>query len=131
MVTVFGINHVALDVPDIDEAVEFYTDVLDVEVMKRTDNNAWLDFGGRFDFLALFEDPNVDREPKDGHWGLVVDDLETVRDRAEAWDVEFDPAFECDFRDPFGYQVQVIRKEDVSKKPAPYDLEQDDLSGDV
>lgn len=131
MVTVHGINHVALDVPDLDEAVEFYTDVFDAEVMRRSDGGAWLDFGGRFDFLALFEDPGVDRAPKDGHWGLVVDDLETVRARAEAWDLEFNPEFECDFRDPFGYQVQVIRKQDVSKKPTPYDPEKEDFSGDV
>lgn len=119
MVTVYGINHVALDVPDVDEAVKFYTEVFDAEVMNRSGTNAWIDLNGRFDFLALFENREVDREPKDGHWGLVVDNLEEVRRRAEEWDLHFYPEFECDFRDPFGYRVQVIRKSDVSKKPAP------------
>lgn len=131
MVTVQGVNHVALDVPDIDEAVEFYTDIFDAEVMNREDRNAWLDFNGRFDFLALFEEPELDREPKDGHWGLVVDDLEEVRSRAEEWDVEFYEGWDCSFWDPFGYRVEVIRAEDVSKAPAPYDREDDDFSGEV
>jgi catechol 2,3-dioxygenase-like lactoylglutathione lyase family enzyme len=64
MVTVQGINHIALDVPDADEAVDFYTDVFDAEVMNREGQNAWLDFNGRFDFLALFEDPDIDRPPQ-------------------------------------------------------------------
>lgn len=131
MATVQGINHVALDVPDIDEAVEFYTDVFDVTVMNREHHNAWLDFGGRFDFLALFEDPKVDRDPKDGHWGLVVDNLEEVRERAEQWDVEFYEEWDCSFWDPFGYRVEVIRQSDVSKPPTPYDTEDQDFSGDV
>jgi len=131
MVTVYGINHVALDVPDVDEAVEFYTDVFDVEVMKRSGENAWLDLNGRFDFLALFEDPGVNREPKDGHWGVVVDDLEAVRDRASEWELEFYSGFDCDFRDPFGYRIQVIRTSDVSKKPTPYDPEGMDFSGEL
>jgi len=131
MVTVMGINHVALDVPDIDEAVEFYTYVFDAEVMKRSSQNAWLDMNGRFDFLALFEDQTVDRSHKAGHWGLVVDDLEAVRARAEEYDLEFNPQFECDFRDPFGYQVQVIRESDVSKAPVPYDVENQDFTGDL
>lgn len=129
--TVQGINHVALDVPDVDEAVEFYTHVFDVEVMRREDGNAWLDFNGRFDFLALFEDTSVGRDSKDGHWGLVVDDLEEVRARAEEWDVEFYEQWDCSFWDPFGYRVEVIRKSDVSKAPSPYDVSKEDFSGSV
>lgn len=130
--TVQGINHVALDVTDIEEAVEFYTDVFQVEVMRREDSNAWLDFNGRFDFLALFEDSSVDPDrKKDGHWGCVVDDLEGVRDRAEQWGVEFYPKWDCSFWDPFGYRVEVIRKSDVSKAPTPYDPEKEDFSGGV
>ncbi len=131
MVTVQGINHVALDVPDVDEAIDFYTDIFDVEVMRRAEGSAWLDFNGRFDFLALFEDESIDRAPKDGHWGLVVDDLEEVRLRAEQWGVEFYEGWECSFWDPFGYRVEVIRKSDVSKAPTSYDTEEMDFQGDV
>lgn len=130
--TVQGINHVALDVSDIDTAVEFYTDVFNVEVMNREESNAWLDFNGRFDFLALFEDKSIDPdEKKDGHWGCVVDDLEGVRERAEQWDVEFYEQWDCSFWDPFGYRVEVIRKSDVSKAPTPYDPGKEDFSGNV
>lgn len=131
MVTVQGINHVALDVPDVDEAVEFYTEVFDAEVMNREGRNAWLDFNGRFDFLALFENSDIDRSPKDGHWGLVVDDLETVRSRAEEWDVEFYEGWDCSFWDPFGYRVEIIRQSDVSKAPSPYDPDPEQFSDTV
>ena len=124
MVTVFGINHVALDVNNIDKAIEFYTDVFDVKVMNRKGSNAWLDLNGRFDFLALLEDKSIDPDTcKAGHWGVVVDNLEEVRSRAEKWNLKFYPGFECDFRDPFGYRVQAIRKADVSKQSTPYDTE--------
>lgn len=131
MVQVHGINHVALDVTDIDEAVEFYTDVFGVDVLNREGGNAWLDFGGRFDFLALFEKPDVGRDPKDGHWGLVVEDLEEVRQRAEQWDVEFYEEWDCSFWDPFGNRVEVIRKSDVSKAPTPYNADNENFSGEV
>ncbi|MCB1947846.1 VOC family protein [Nitrosomonas sp.] len=122
MVQVYGINHVALDVDDLDKAIAFYKDILGVNVMKRTDKAAMLDLNGRFDFLALFEDPSINPDtPKVGHWGVVVDNLEAVRERAEKWNLTFYPDFECDFRDPFGYRVQVIRQTDVTKQPTPYD----------
>jgi catechol 2,3-dioxygenase-like lactoylglutathione lyase family enzyme len=130
MVQVFGINHVALDVNDLEKAIAFYTDILDVKVMKRMKNGAMLDLNGRFDFLALFEDPSINPDsPKDGHWGVVVDNLETVRKRAEKWNLTFYSGFECDFRDPFGYRLQVIRKADISKPPTPYGPEQTESAG--
>ena len=61
MVQVFGINHVALDVNDLEKAIAFYTDILDVKVMKRMKNGAMLDLNGRFDFLALFKDSSIAR----------------------------------------------------------------------
>lgn len=129
MVQVFGINHVALDVNDLDKAIAFYTDLFDVQIMRKKGNNAILDLNGRFDFLALFEDPSIDPNvPKDGHWGIVVDNLEEVRSRAEKWDVKFYTGFECDFRDPFGYRVQVIRKADVTKQPTPYETKEEKFS---
>lgn len=130
--TVQGINHIALDVSDIDRAVDFYTDVFELEVMNREGTNAWLDFRGRFDFLALFEDSSIDpNAKKNGHWGCVVDDLEAVRRRAENWGVEFYEGWDCSFWDPFGYRVEVVRKSDVSKAPSPYDPDQEDFSEDV
>lgn len=132
MSKVQGINHVALDVPDIEEAAEFYTEVFGLDVMRREGSNAWLDFNGRFDFLALFEDPEVDRSPKEGHWGCVVkdDELEKIRERAAEWDVEFYEKWDCSFWDPFGYRVEVIRQSDVSKPPTPYEPD-NDFSGEV
>ncbi len=131
MIQVLGINHVALDVNDLGKAIAFYTDILDVKIMRRKGNNAMLDLNGRFDFLALFEDPSIDPNvPKEGHWGVVVDNLEEVRSRAEKWGIEFYSGFECDFRDPFGYRVQVIRKADVTKLPTPYDPKKVGSSGE-
>ncbi len=132
MGNVKGINHVAIDVPDIDRAVEFYTDVFEVEVLNREGPDTWLDFRGRFDFLALFEDESVDPDRrKRGHWGLVVEDLEDVRERAARWDVRFYEKWDCSFWDPFGYRVEVIRKSDVSKAPTRYDPGVNDFTGQV
>jgi hypothetical protein len=59
----------------------------------------------------------------------VVDDLETVRSRAERWDVDFYEGWDCSFWDPFGYRVEVLRQSDVSKAPSPYDPGPDKFLG--
>ena len=43
-----GINHVALEVGDIDKALEFYGRFLDFEVANRSDTAAFIYFGDQF-----------------------------------------------------------------------------------
>ena len=76
-----GINHVALEVGDLDAALEFYGRWLDFELRGRVRGMAFLDAGDQF--LALSEGrrqgPDDDR-----HFGLVVDDRDAVRDALDA-----------------------------------------------
>jgi len=66
-----GINHVALEVGDLDEALAFYGRIFDVEVEERIPGMAFIAMGDQF--LALAEGRT--QEPDDQrHIGLVVED---------------------------------------------------------
>jgi catechol 2,3-dioxygenase-like lactoylglutathione lyase family enzyme len=103
-----GINHVALQVDDIDEAVAFYTDLFQPTAVDRSvPHAAFLEMGDQF--LALFERGPRAEEP---HFGLVVDDRETVRNALEDAGVEvLGPRL--DFRDPSGNRIQVVQYDEV------------------
>jgi lactoylglutathione lyase len=103
-----GINHVALQVDDIDEAVAFYTDLLQPTAVNRSvPHAAFLEMGDQF--LALFERGPRAEEP---HFGLVVDDKEAVRDALEKAGVEvLGPRL--DFQDPSGNRVQVVQYDQI------------------
>ena len=74
-----GINHVALEVGDVEEALAFYGRVFEFELRGRVPGMAFIDMGDQF--LALSEGRTQPRD--DGrHFGLVVDDLTAVRERA-------------------------------------------------
>ena len=76
-----GINHVALEVGDLDAALEFYGAVFEFELRGRVPGMAFLDMGDQF--LALSEGRS---QPADDarHFGLVVDDIEAARAALEA-----------------------------------------------
>ena len=101
-----GINHVVLEVGDLDEALEFYGRIFEFELRGRVPGMAFLDMGDQF--LVLAEGRT---QPPDGarHFGLVVDDLSRVPDR--------------DFRDPWGNRVQVVQYSEIQFSKAPAVLE--------
>ena len=105
-----GINHVALEVDDLDEALGFYGRVFEFELRGRVPGMAFLDMGDQF--LAISEGrsqpPDVER-----HFGLVVDDLELARRSLETEDAEILPSRGLDFRDPWGNHVQVVEYRDI------------------
>jgi lactoylglutathione lyase len=103
-----GINHVALQVDDIDEAVAFYTDLLQPTAVNRNlPHAAFLEMGDQF--LALFERGPGTEEP---HFGLVVDDKEAVRAALRQAGVEvLGPRL--DFRDPSGNLIQVVQYDQI------------------
>jgi catechol 2,3-dioxygenase-like lactoylglutathione lyase family enzyme len=107
--TVYGMNHVALEVTDIELAVRFYTDVFGLERRREGEGEAFFNVG-EHQFLALFL---VKDRPLDGHrhFGIVVkddDEIAQVREKVKAWGLELIPPFACDFRDPFGNRIQVV-----------------------
>ncbi len=99
-----GINHVALQVDDIAEAVAFYTDLFEPTEVSRIPGAAFLRMGDQF--LALFERGPRTEEP---HFGLVVDDTEAARRALEAAGVEILPGRFFDIRDPSGNRIQLVQ----------------------
>ena len=112
-----GVNHVALEVGDVDEALAFHGRFFDFTLRGRGRGMAFLDMGDQF--LALGEGRT---QPADEHrhFGLVVDDLEATRRALEEGGVEILPGRGLDFRDPWGNRIQVVDYRDVqfSKTPA-------------
>lgn len=106
-----GINHVALEVGDIDEALDFYGRIVDFELRGRIGARmAFLDAGDQFIALAT---PR--RQPVDDsrHFGLVVDDAGAVREALEREGVEILPGRGLDFRDPWGNRVQAVQYDEI------------------
>ena len=105
-----GINHVALEVGDLEEALAFYGRIFDLTLRGRAPGMAFVDMGDQF--LALSEGRT---QPPDGHrhLGLVVDDKEAVRRAAQGAGAELLPTRGLDFRDPWGNHVQVVDYRDV------------------
>jgi lactoylglutathione lyase len=105
-----GINHVALEVGDVDDALAFYGRLFDFELRGRVPGMAFIDMGDQF--LALSEGR---RQAPDGgrHFGLVVDDKEAVRRGLEEIGAEIVPGRGLDFRDPWGNRVEVVEYADI------------------
>jgi lactoylglutathione lyase len=111
-----GINHVALEVGDLAEALDFYGQIFDLELRGRVPGMAFIDMGDQF--IALSEGRN--QPPDDGrHFGLVVDDKEATRAALQAAGVEILPGRGLDFRDPWGNRVQVVEYADIQFTKAP------------
>jgi len=104
-----GINHVALQVDDLEAAVAFYTDLFHPTDVDLSEPDAA--FLGICDqFLALFERGAREEEP---HFGLVVDDKAEARRTLEAQGVEILPGGRLHFRDPSGNRVQVVQYDQI------------------
>jgi catechol 2,3-dioxygenase-like lactoylglutathione lyase family enzyme len=105
-----GINHVALEVGDLDEALAFYGSIFDLELRGRIPGMAFLDMGDQF--LALSEGRS---QPADDarHFGLVVDDKEATKAALEAAGADIRPGRGLDFADPWGNLVQVVDYRDI------------------
>jgi lactoylglutathione lyase len=111
-----GINHVALEVGDVDEALAFYGRFFDFELRGRVPGMAFVDMGDQF--LALGEGRS--QAPDDHrHFGLVVDDKEGTRRALEEAGVEILPGRGLDFLDPWGNRVEIVGYRDIQFTKAP------------
>ena len=111
-----GINHVALEVDSIDEALEFYGRIFDLQLRGRGGRMAFIDIGDQFIALAEGRTQPSDRHR---HFGLVVDDKEATRRALEEAGAEIQPGRGLDFVDPWGNQVQVVDYGDVQFTKTP------------
>ena len=104
-----GINHVALQVDDIEESVAFYTALFEpTSVNRSVPGAAFLRMGDQF--IALFQRGPRTEEP---HFGLVVDDKQATRAALEEAGVEILPGRGLDFHDPSGNLVQVVQYDQI------------------
>lgn len=110
-----GINHIVLEVGDLDEALEFYGQIFQLNLRGRNSHNAFIDLGDQFIQLRLgrTQEPDGAR-----HFGLVVDDREPVRRALEAMKVEMLERG-MNFRDPWGNRIEVVPYKDIQFTKAP------------
>ncbi len=115
-VRVYGCNHIAIEVDDVDRAVAFYQDVFNLEKMSEGEGDAFFRLG-EHQFLAMFKVDEVKPE-RARHFGLIVRDeaqIREVRDKLQnKYGITLMPRFRCDFFDPFGNHVQVVDLHDES-----------------
>ena len=111
-----GINHVALEVGDLDAALSFYGSFLAFELRGRVHGMAFLDAGDQF--LALSEGRR--QGPDDArHFGLVVDDTDAVRAALREAGIAPMGGRGLRVRDPWGNIVEIVDYRDVQFTKAP------------
>lgn len=111
-----GFNHIALEVGDIEQALEFYGRLFDFTLRGKSAEMAFIDLGDQF--LALQKGRRQSAD--DGrHFGLVVDDKEAVRQALIDAGIELVPGPFLDFRDPWGNRFEIVGYDNIQFSKAP------------
>ena len=111
MARLVGINHVALEVSDVDAALDWYGRIFEFELRGRAGPSmAFIDMGDQFLALSAPRD-----QPRDDgrHFGLVVDDKEAARRALAEAGAEIVPTRGLRFLDPWGNSVEVVQYDEV------------------
>jgi catechol 2,3-dioxygenase-like lactoylglutathione lyase family enzyme len=127
MARLVGINHIALEVGDVDDALAWYGRFFEFELRGRAGRRmAFIDMGDQFIALAAgrSQPPDDDR-----HFGLVVDGKESVRTALRDAGIAVQPSGSLDFEDPWGNHVQVVDYRDVQFTKTPEVLRAMSLDG--
>ncbi len=111
-----GINHIALEVGDVEEALEWYGRIFDFELRGREPGMAFVDMGDQF---IAFSRGRTQPPDSHRHFGLVVDDKEAARATLEAAAADILPGRGLNFRDPWGNLVQVVAYQDIQFTKTP------------
>jgi len=123
---VVGFNHVALEVGDIDAALEFYGDLFEFTVRRRSDTAAFIDLGDQF---INFSKGRRQGPDDNRHVGLVVDDKAIVERQLEALGITILPGRFLDFLDPWGNRIEIVGYPDIQFTKAPHVLRGMGLEG--
>ena len=117
MARLIGINHVAVEVDDVDEALEWYGRFFEFDLRGRIGSSmAFVDMGDQFIALAA---GRVQPPDQGRHFGLVVDDKEVVRAALLEAGLDVQEEGSLDFLDPWGNHVQVVDYRDIQFTKAP------------
>jgi catechol 2,3-dioxygenase-like lactoylglutathione lyase family enzyme len=111
-----GINHVALEVGDVEAALAFYGSIFAFTLRGKGKGQAFIDIGDQFLALMETKEPHRDRSR---HFGLVVDDRSAVRQTAEAAGAKMLPGPFLDFLDPWGNRIEVVEYADIQFSKTP------------
>jgi catechol 2,3-dioxygenase-like lactoylglutathione lyase family enzyme len=111
-----GLNHIALEVGDVEAALEFYRRIFSFELRGRGAGQAFIELGDQF--IALTENKARHSDQK-RHFGLVVDDRSKVRELAHAAGATLLDGKFLDFLDPWGNRIEVVEYRDVQFSKAP------------
>ncbi len=111
-----GLNHVALEVGDIEQALAFYARLFDFKLRGKSEDMAFIDLGDQF--LALQKGRS---QPSDDgrHVGLVVDDKDAVRQALQKAGVTVLAGPFLDFRDPWGNRIEIVGYDNIQFSKAP------------
>ena len=120
-----GINHVVLEVGDLDQALDFYGSIFAFTLRGRSDHNAFIDLGDQFIQLSLGKTQEADGKR---HFGFVVDNRAPVREALERLGVELLDQ-RLNFRDPWGNRIEVVPYDDIQFSKAPNVLKGMGLGG--
>ena len=127
MTRLVGINHVALEVGDLEEALAWYGRIFEFELRGRAGSRmAFIDMGDQFIALASGRTQPPDEAR---HFGLVVDDKEAVRERLREDGIPVQASGSLDFTDPWGNHVQVVDYRDIQFTKTPEILQGMRLDG--
>ena len=113
-----GINHVAIEVGDIDEALEWYGRIFDFSLRGKSEHNAFIDMGDQFINLTRLPEHRVDGVEK-RHIGFVVDDRSRVIELAKAAGAVMVEGPFLDFLDPWGNRLEIIEYSNIQFTKAP------------
>ena len=113
-----GINHVAIEVGNIDEALDWYGQIFDFKLRGKGERNAFIDMGDQFINMTLVPDHAANGVEK-RHLGFVVDDRSRIIELAKAAGARFVEGPFLDFLDPWGNRIEIVSYENVQFTKAP------------
>jgi lactoylglutathione lyase len=118
-----GINHVAIEVGDIDAGLDFYGRIFDFKLRGRGPRSAFIDMGDQFINMTLIpEGKQRDDAVERRHIGFVVDDRSTVIERIKAAGGTMVEGPFLDFLDPWGNRIEVVEYQNIQFTKAPHVL---------
>ena len=113
-----GINHVAIEVGDIDEALAWYAQLFDFTLRGKGERNAFIDMGDQFINLTRVPNYAADGEEK-RHIGFVVDDRSRILELAKAAGARMVEGPFLDFLDPWGNRLEIIEYSNIQFSKTP------------
>ena len=114
-----GINHVVLEVDDLDKALEFYGSIFEFTLRGKSDHNAFIDLGDQFIQLTLGRTQVPDTKR---HFGFVVDDREAIKQAMERLGIKSINE-RMNILDPWGNRIEIVSYDDIQFTKADHVLQ--------